>query len=106
VAYAAFHLAAGHARAVPILGALEEITRASTGGDWRAAAHLLRILPEARPYRPDPRVEVTGAERPTFPTAADRELLAAVSGALDAADAPGRDRIMRALGGDDPPGTI
>lgn len=62
VAYAAFHVAANDARSAPVVGALESIDRARRGGDWKAGAHVLKVLPQARDYRETSRHEVTGED--------------------------------------------
>lgn len=62
LAYAAFAVAAAEARGAPVLGALEQIDRARRAGDWKAGAHMLRVLPQARPYVEVHRQEVTGSE--------------------------------------------
>lgn len=61
LAYAAFHVAASEARITPVVGALDQIDRARRGGDWKAGAHQLKVLPQARDYRETTRTEVTGA---------------------------------------------
>jgi len=64
------------------------------GADLSGALAVLRVLTA-------PRVEVTGADNGPVevrvPDDKSRALLAAVSHALDAVDAPGREEIMRAL---------
>lgn len=61
LAYAAFHLLAAEARAQPVGTALGQIIRASDD-DWRAAAHVLKVLPQARDYREVTRHTVAGDE--------------------------------------------
>lgn len=62
LAYAAFHVAAAEARITPVVGALDQIDRARRGGDWKAGAHQLKVLPQARDYRETTRQEVTGED--------------------------------------------
>lgn len=57
-AYVAFHLAAAAARTAPVVGALQTIDRARKAGDWKAAAHQLRVLPGAAPYSEQARTQV------------------------------------------------
>lgn len=60
-AYAAFALAAAAARHAPVVGALQTIDRARKAGDWKAAAHQLRVLPAAAPYSEAGRTSVSVA---------------------------------------------
>jgi hypothetical protein len=61
LALAAFHVLAAHARITPVRDALHQISTAG-GQDWRAAAHLLKVLPTATEYRERTRHEVTGED--------------------------------------------
>lgn len=61
MAYAAFHVAAGEARGAPVLGALQAIDRARAS-DWRAGAHMLKVLPQAKDYRETTKTQHTGAD--------------------------------------------
>ena len=61
-AYVAFHLVAAAARVSPVAGALQTIDRARKAGDWRAAAHMLRVLPQARDYTEVSRQEIAGPD--------------------------------------------
>lgn len=67
VAYLAFHLEAEAARVGTVVGALRTIDRASRRGDVRAATEVLKRHPDAKPYRPDPRLELTGPEGGPIP---------------------------------------
>lgn len=58
LALAAFHVSAEAAGADIVYRSLDAIGRAK---DWRAAAHLLRVLPQAKEYRETTRAEITGA---------------------------------------------
>lgn len=67
VAYLAFHLEAEAAKIGTVVGALRTIDRASRKGDVRAATEVLKRHPDAKPYRPDPRLELTGPEGGPIP---------------------------------------
>lgn len=61
MAYAAFHLMATDARTTPVRDALGHIIRAGAD-EWRAAAHVLKVLPQAKDYRETSRHVVGGDE--------------------------------------------
>ena len=65
IAYVAFYFAAQRARQAPVTGALEQIDRARRAGDWKAAAHMLKILPGAKEFRPT--LEVSGPDGDAIP---------------------------------------
>lgn len=56
-----FHAYAEAARGEPVINALGQIVRAGKT-EWRAAAHALRVLPQASDFRERSRHEVTGED--------------------------------------------
>lgn len=66
-AYLAFHLEAESARAIPIVSAISTIDRAARGGNVTAAEILLKRHPDAKAYRPNPRVEFSGPDGEPVP---------------------------------------
>lgn len=67
VAYLAFHLEAEAAKVGTVVQALQTIDRASRMGNVTAATEVLKRHPDAKPYRPDPRLELTGPEGGPIP---------------------------------------
>lgn len=67
VAYLVFHLDAEAAKVGSVMTALHTIARASRQGNVTAATEVLKRHPDAKPYRPDPRLELTGPEGGPIP---------------------------------------
>lgn len=86
LAYVAFHVLASAARGAPVVGALEQIDRARRAGDWKAAAHMLKILPGAKDYRPT--LEVSGPDGEAIPVEVRAANIAAAARSYQGDTAP------------------
>lgn len=73
-AYLAFHRAAEEARATPVVNALMTIDRATRTGNVTAAEIVLKRHPDAKPYRPDTRLELSGPDGGAIPLSVKDEV--------------------------------
>jgi hypothetical protein len=103
VAYLLFHLEAESARVGTVIAALSAIDRAARQTkDQRlavtAAELILKRHPDAKPYRPDPRLELTGPEGGPIPVTLRDEAKAKLEQMAErlAANAAGTDSEKRA----------
>lgn len=90
-AYLAFHLEAEAARIGSVVAALSTIDRASRAGNLTAAEMILKRHPEAKPYRPDPRLELSGPDGDAIPVEVRVAGLVAAARAFHTDDAPAED---------------